>query len=145
MDYDVQREGYAQAFLSSRCGNAALEIVKGAKTVNEGWKRLRSQYLATGWLAESVLFSQRVQLKCRDCKDMEGYIARFRDVVGRLEFAGMKLDDKLCVYLLLAGLESEDMDWVNANMEGIRVWGEPPGLNLVAGSLLQRGWVRGEG
>lgn len=57
VSYDVKREGYAQSFLISRCGDAALEIVKGTETVNEMWKRLRSQYLATGWLAESTMFS----------------------------------------------------------------------------------------
>lgn len=76
---------------------------------------------------------------------MEDYIARFRDLVGQLEYVGMKLDNKVCVYLLMAGLESEDTEWVKANLGEVWVSSEPPRFNTVTGSLLQRGWVSGEG
>ncbi len=135
-DFDRKKEAYAQHFLSSKLGKAALDCIQDADTLEEMWSKLRSQYLETGWIAESRLVSELVALKYVDCENMEEYISRFRDLIERISLIGRFINDKLLVYLLLSGLGREEADWVRARPVNAVAEAEPPRFDEVTAQLL---------
>lgn len=59
---NVNLTGQALSLMTSKMGDAAIDLVNGAETVKELWSRLYLQYHKKGWGAESILFQKLVQL-----------------------------------------------------------------------------------
>ena len=138
LNYETKREDCIQAFLRSRCGKPALEFINDARTVYEMWAVLSSQCGTTRFEAESRAFSTLTQVKFRHYVNTKHYVIIFRKFLGHLETAGLKLDDKIGLYLFMTGLENKDARWVTTNVEGIGPWREAPDFENVVEQLLRR-------
>ena len=58
--------------------------------------------------------------------------------MGQLETAGLKFDDKTCLYLFVTRLENKDARWVEANVEEVGPWRRPPAFEKAIQHLLRR-------
>lgn len=137
-DLNLKEEANAQDLLASRLGEAALDCIKDATSLEEMWNKLKDQYLETGWKAESRLVSQLVALKYIACENMEDYISRFRDLLERLSIIGRSIDDKMRVYLLLSGLDKKHWEWIRELPINAVQETEPPRFDRVTAQLLQK-------
>lgn len=59
---NVKLTGEALSFMTSKMGDAAMDLADGAETVKELLSRLYLQYHEKGWGAESILFQKLVHL-----------------------------------------------------------------------------------
>lgn len=90
--------------MTSKMGDAAMDLATSAETVKELWLRLLTQYHEKGWGAESILFQKLVYLRHSDCENTRDYIGKLRGISQRLANIGQVCPNWVLVYLLISGL-----------------------------------------
>ena len=141
---NLERESCIQAFVRSRCGEAALKITGGTRTVYGMLAELSSRCRTTQFASEFTLFSELACVERTEFPTLEHYIARFRNCIGDLDKSGVKIDDKLQLYWFMAGLDHKDVDHIMANAEEVGPWRGPPAFDTVLNCLLQKEKLSGD-
>lgn len=88
-----------------------MNIIESAETLKQQIDRLKEQYSEAGWDAEAILWEHFTRLRVEDCTGTADYIVQFRANVQRMSNIDLKIDDKLLVYQLMAGLGPEQAVW----------------------------------
>lgn len=122
--------------MTSKMGDAAMDLAGGAETVKELWSRLYAQYHEKRWGAESILFEKLVQLRHSDCESTGDYIGKFRSLSQRLSNMGRACENWWLVYLLFSRPGDEHSTWATSFRNASRKEPDPPLLNVVTAQLL---------
>lgn len=70
--------------MTSKMGDAVMDLATSADTVKELWSRLLTQYHEKGWGAESILFQKLIHLRHSDYQNIEDYISQLCEMSQRL-------------------------------------------------------------
>lgn len=99
---NVKLTGQALSLMTSKMGDAAIDLTDGADTVKELWSRLYSQYHEKGWGAESILFQKLVRFRHSDCEGIGDYVGKLCGLSQRLANMGRVCENWWLVYLLFS-------------------------------------------
>lgn len=133
---NIKLTGQALSLMTSKMGDAAIDLATGAKTVKELWSRLLTQYHEKGWGAESILFQKLVYLKHSDCENTGDYIGKLRGMSQCLANMGRVCPNWVLVYLLISGLGDEHHSWATSFRNASRKEPDLPLLDVVTSQLL---------
>ncbi len=103
---NVRLIGQALSLMTSKMGDAAMDLAGAGETVKELWSRLYAQYHKKRWGTKSILFEKLVQLRHSDCKSPSDYIEKFHSLSQRLSNIRRACKNWWLVYLFFGGLEN---------------------------------------
>lgn len=101
---NIKLTGQALFLMTSKMGDAVMDLATGIETMKKLWLRLLTQYHKKGWGAESILFQKLVYLRHSDCKNSGDYIGKLRGISQRLANMEQICPNWVLVYLLISRL-----------------------------------------
>ena len=103
-DKEVLLDNKAQALVVVRLGPHPMDAISGATNLKLICSTLKGQYAEKGWGIESVLAYSLFSLRQDNFSGVSDYIVQFWSYVQRLNLMGVKIDNKLLLYIFLEGL-----------------------------------------
>jgi hypothetical protein len=114
----VSRDGVAQSVDTDKDRQAKSIIcvlidpicffkVRSAKTAKEAWDKLKAAYEDKGWGRRLRLQQNLFNCRLNQCKNMDDYINKIRNIAHQLQDIDVTIDDSWLVSIILGGLSDE--------------------------------------
>ena len=121
----------ALSLMTSKIGDAAIDLAGGAETVKELWSRLYTRYHEKRWGANSILIEKLVPHRHSDYESTGDYIGKFRNFSQHLSNMRRACENCWLVYLLFSRFRDEHSTWITSFRNVSRKEPDPPLLNVV--------------
>lgn len=133
VDWCVEKEQKALAFIILCVEKELLIHVKNAKSAHEAWKMLDRIFNGTTPSRKVSLYKKLIKLKCDDYNNITEHLTEFMSILDQLSSLGLNFDEEIKAIILLSSLPTSFDNFIIA----IETRDELPTMEILKNKIIE--------